>query len=243
MKKADVIQYIKDELNAGGLVNLELPNSVIDRNLERSLAYSSDYFSYILYKTVTLVGADGYQGGYVPLSELDNGEDLPSGDEETGITGVPTVVAVYPTRSAVNINSALLGLRSLFIINSNETSKAMQSYSQAVSQLSNLESILGRNAKVVGDKLFVANHYPTVTVAYIPQVVRIENIVEGTWARWLVDYTVALCKRQIAQSRGKFTVSSNPSQPNAATLLEEANAAITRLEAELEMKGTLRTRR
>lgn len=242
MNKSEIIQYIKDELNGGGLVNLELPDLAIDRNLQRALSYSSDYFSHILYKTVTLTSSDN-QGGYVDLSTLDNGGSLGEGVTDTGVTGIPTVIAVYPTHSAVNINSALLGLRSLFLINSNETSKAMQSYSQAVAQLSNLESILGRNARVVGDRLYVANHYPTVTIAYIPQVVRIENVVEGTWIKWIVEYATALSKRQIAQSRGKYVVSSNPSQPNAATLLDEANSAIVRLEEELESKGVLLARR
>ena len=242
MNKDLAIQYINDELTGGGLINLELPGSAIGRNLDRSLAYSSDYFSYVLYKTVTPTASDN-QSGYILLSELDNGVELEGEDEDTGVTGVPTVTAVFATKSSVNINSALLGLGSLFIINSNRTSQAMNSYSQAISQLANLESILGRNARVAGDKLYIANHYPVVTIEYIPQVVRLENVVEGTWQRWLIDYTVALCKKQIVQVRGKYTVSSNPAQANAATLLEEANDAIVRLETELEMKGVLRARR
>lgn len=237
--KAKLIQYIQDELSAG-LVHVELDDELIERNIERALQYSSDYYSNVLYKTVTLTNQGDYSSsGYIELTELDNDSLYVKDGDETGYTGIPTVVAVYPTSTTVNINTALLGLNSAFLGVASQMDKAMMSYAQALSQLSTLESILGRNAKVVGDKLFIDNYYQRVTVAYIPEVVRIENVVEGEWIQWIIEYAVALSKRQLAQSRGKYVVSSNPSQINAATLLEEANAELKRLRERLETKGVV----
>ena len=237
--KNKLIQYIQDELSAG-LVHVELDDDIIERNIERALQYSSDYYSNVLYKTVQLGGNNEYTtGGYISLAKLDNDSLNIADGDDTGYTGVPSVVAIYPTSTAVNINTALLGLNSAFLGVASKMDAAMLSYAQALSQLSNLESILGRNAKVVGDKLFIDNYYEAVTVAYVPEVVRIENIVEGEWIQWIIEYATALCKRQIAQSRGKYAVSSNPSQINAAQLLEEATAELERLRLKLETKGVL----
>lgn len=220
-----LIKSIKDELQAG-VVNLELSDEIIDRNLDRSLFYSSDYFNYTTYKTVGVSKTTG-SGGYIDLTELD----------EAG--KVPTVVAVYPTTNVMNIDAALLGLGSVYINMGMALNKQLTAYSNMLQRLSQLESILGRNARVVGDKLYVDHYWSDVTVEYVPNVVEIENIHEGTWIRFLIDYTVALCKRQIAQSRGKYVVASNPAVTNSEQLLSEANESITSLKEELEQKGIL----
>lgn len=87
------------------------------------------------------------------------------------------------------------------------------------------------------------HYWDSVTVQYIPETVDIEHINEGSWIRFLIDYTSALCKRQLAQSRGKYVVSSNPATTNAAELLEQANSQMQVLEEELKMKGVLLARR
>ena len=58
-----------------------------------------------------------------------------------------------------------------------------------------------------------------------------------SWLRWVLEYTIALSKRQLAQVRGKFVVDSNPAKTNADTLLNEANEKLKVLEEELQTKG------
>lgn len=227
MTEAMLINYIEDDLSAG-IVNLELSEDIIKRNLHRALMLSSDYFSYTTYKTVTVTKTSG-SSGYVPLSELG--------------TGIPTIVAVYPVKNVLNIDAALLGLGSVFISTGAALNPQLNAYANMINKLADLESIFGRNARVVGDKLFVDHYFEDITIEYIPEVVSIENINQGSWIRFLIDYTVALCKRQIAQSRGKYVVASNPATTNAADLLQQANEQITKLEEDLKTKGILLTSR
>jgi len=225
MTRNMMIQMIKDELQAG-IVNLELSDNIIGRNLDRSIMLSSDYFNYTDYKTVQ-VGSTTGSGGYVNLSDLDeNGH-------------VPTIVSVYPTSNVLNIDAALLGLGSIYINMGMALSPQLTAYSNMIHRLSNMESLLGRNARVVGDKLYVDHYFGDITVEYIPNTIDIEHIHEGAWIRFLIDYTVALCKRQIAQSRGKYVVSSNPATMNAEQLMTEAGDRMEQLEEELKTKGVL----
>lgn len=224
MTEEMLVQYIKDELNAG-IINLELSDDIIKRNLQRALLLSSDYFNYTDYKTVQVNKTTG-SGGYVDLSIIDP-------------NGVPVVLAVYPTKNVLNIDAALLGLGSVFISTTAALNPQLNAYANMLSKLSQLESILGRNARVVGDKIYFDHYFADVTVEYIPQVVQVEKINEGSWINFLVDYTTALCKRQIAQSRGRYVVDSNPASSNAAELLEQANTTITALEENLKSKGVL----
>lgn len=229
MNRDILIQCVKDELNAG-ITNIELSDSIIGRNLDRSVAISSDFYNYTEFKTLT-VNPTAASGGWVNLSEID----------EDG--GVPVIVAVFPTKNVLSIDAALLGLGSVFISTTSALNPQLNAYSNMLHKLSNLESILGRNSHIVGDKLFLDHYFADVTVEYIPQTVKIENINEGNWIRFLIEYTTALCKRQLAGSRGKFVVDSNPAATNAADLLEQANTIIERLEEELQNKGFLYTSR
>jgi len=224
VSKEAAIEFIKDELSAG-IVNLELSDDIIERNLSRALMLSSDYFNYTNYVTVDVTKTSG-SSGYVELSEIDP-------------NGIPVIVAVYPTVNVLNIDAALLGLGSVFISTTAALNPQLNAYASMIHKLSQLESILGRNARVVGDKIYFSHYFTNVTVEYIPEVVDIEKINEGDWIRFLIDYSVALCKRQIAQSRGKYVVESNPSSANAAELLESANASIDKLEEDLKRKGIL----
>lgn len=229
VNKQTLINMIKDDLNAG-IVNLELPDSVIERNLDRSLFVSKDYFNYTDYKTVNLIKGAG-SGSYVPLSDIDN------------TAGSPTIVNVFPTQNVMNIDAALLGLGTLYINSAASLDSQLASYATMINRLANLESILGRNARVIGDRLYVDKMYNTVTVQYIPGKLDIEKINEGAWIKFLADYTVALCKLQLAQSRGRYTVASNPAASNAAELIAQASSTIERLEADLKTKGILLTTR
>jgi hypothetical protein len=219
-----LIQYIKDELSAG-IVNLELSDELLARNLHRSLMLSSDYFNYTSFVQLVVNKTTG-SGGWINLTEIDP-------------DGIPVIVAVYPTANVLNIDAALLGLGSVFISTTAALNPQLNAYAGMLNRLSNLESILGRNAKVVGDKLFVDHYFSDITVEYIPNVITIENINEGAWVRFLIDYTTALCKRQLVQTRGKYVVDSNPAAANADQLLEQANATLEKLEEELKLKGAL----
>jgi hypothetical protein len=116
----------------------------------------------------------------------------------------------------------------------------INAYAGIVQKMSLLESILGRGAKLVGDKLYVDNFYSKITVAYIPETLKIDKITDGDWLRWALEYTIALSKRQLAQTRGKYMVDSNPTKTNAETLLNEANTKLVELEEELKNKGTIK---
>jgi len=229
MNRDILIQCVKDELNAG-ITNIELSDAIIGRNIDRAVAISSDFYNYTEFKTLT-VNPTASSGGWVNLSELD----------EDG--GIPVVVAVYPTKNVLSIDAALLGLGSVFISTTSQLNPQLNAYSNMLHKLSNLESILGRNSHIVNDKLFLDHYFADVTVEYIPQIVKIENINEGNWIRFIIEYSAALCKRQLASSRGKFVVESNPATTNAAELLEQANTTIERLEEELQNKGFLYTSR
>lgn len=229
MNEDMLIEYIKDELSAG-VVNLELSDEIIKRNISRALMLSSDYFNYTTYKTVDVTQTTG-SSGYIPLSDLD----------EDG--HIPVVVSVFPTTNVMNVDAALLGLGSIYVNMGMALVPQLVAYSNMITRLANMESILGRNARIVGDKLYVDHFWSSVTIEYIPNVVKVENIHEGAWIRFLIDYSTALCKRQIAQSRGKYTVASNPAVTNPDELLSQANESITSLEESLKDKGAILARR
>jgi hypothetical protein len=228
MNEDMMVQVIKDELNAG-IVNTELSDDIIKRNLRRALMETSDYFNYTSYKTLLVTKTTG-SSGYIELSDIDP-------------NGIPAITQVWPTVNIMNIDAALLGLGSIYINMGMAINPQLMAYSSMLNKLTQLEGIIGRNARVVGDKLYLDHYWTDVTVEYIPNVVEIENINEGAWIAFLIDYTTALCKRQIAQSRGKYVVSSNPATMNAAELLEQANNQITALKEELKTKGVLLARR
>lgn len=228
MDKATLIQAVKDELQAG-IVNLELSDEIIERNLDRSLMISADYFNYTDYKTLPVTKTTG-SSGYIELADIDP-------------NGIPAIMQVWPTTNVMNLDAALLGLGSIYINMGMALNPQLNAYSSMINKLTQLEGIMGRNARVVGDKLYMDHYWDSVTVQYIPETVDIEHINEGSWIRFLIDYTSALCKRQLAQSRGKYVVSSNPATTNAAELLEQANSQMQVLEEELKMKGVLLARR
>lgn len=224
--RESLIEIVKDELTAG-MVNLELTNKTINTNIDRALFLSSDYFTYTDFKTVEINQA-GNGGGFIYLSDIDN-----TGNKR------PSIVNVFPATNTNMLDGQLLGLGGFYIKGRDMFMKKMKDYSVMINQLSELDGLIGRAYRVVGDKLYVDKYYNRVTVEYVPNVVEIEHINEGSWIMWIIDYTVALSKRQMAQSRGKFVVASNPFTTNAATLLEEANAEIIRLEEILETKGVI----
>jgi len=228
INRETLVEYIKDELSAG-LVNLELDDNIINRNIDQALMLSSDYWNYTTFKTVTPKKTMHGFGGVIELSELDDSSD----------GAVPVVVNVYPTSATMNMSTALIGLPLLYINSGQGLENQLSTYSSMLNRLSMMESLLGRSARVVGDKLFVDKYIGPVTVEYIPQVVALENINEGSWIIWIKDYVVALSKRQLAQARGKYKVGSNPSEINAAQLLEEANSKIADLMEQLSKKGII----
>ena len=227
MTKQQVIDTVKVELTAS-VVNLELSDAIITNNIDRALMLSTDYWSYTDFKTLDITTTDG-GSGYIELKDIDE-------DNKT-----PAIINVYPTNTVMRTQGNLLGLGTFIMKGSNSQHwrNQMLAYGNMVNQMSQLESILNRGAKVVGDKLMVDNFYTSVTIEYIPNVVKVDNINEGSWLEWIIDYATALSKRQIAQSRGKYSVSSNPFETNAVDLLENSNAMIEDLKARLENKGIL----
>ena len=228
MTKEELRQIIIEDLSAG-LMHFELDDSIVDRNIDRALLYSTDYFNYVSYKTVDITGVAG-SSGYIDLTNFD-GE------------GIPVITAVFPTQNITSAESALLGVGSLYISQGADVTGRLTSYANVMNKYSQMESMLGRGARLVGNRLYIDKYYKSVTLEYIPRKVEIDKIVEGSWLRWIIEYAGALSKLQLGQSRGKYVVSSNPSTINAAELIEQAVATKERLEQELEQKGILRVSR
>lgn len=228
MTKEELRQIIIEDLSAG-LMHFELDNSIVDRNIDRALLYSTDYFNYVSYKTVDITGVAG-SSGYIDLTNFD-GE------------GIPVITAVFPTQNITSVESSLLGVGSLYISQGADVTGRLTSYANVMNKYSQMESMLGRGARLVGNRLYIDKYYKSVTLEYIPRKVEIDKIVEGSWLRWIIEYAGALSKLQLGQSRGKYIVSSNPSTINAAELIEQAVATKEQLEQELEQKGILRVSR
>lgn len=220
----EAIEYIKDDLGLG-IVNLELTDDNIKRNIKRALFVMSSYYSVPTYKTID-INTTSASGGYIPLTDIDT-------------DGVSTVVAVYPTDTILKTEASLLGLGMLYMGVGQRLENQIKAYSNMVQKMALLESILGKGAKLVNDKLYVDNYYSSITVAYIPLELKIDKISDGDWLRWALEYSIALSKRQLAQSRGKYVVSSNPVTINAETILNEANDKLQSLEEDLERKGAI----
>ena len=238
----DVLDFVYDELSAGGIVNLELEDEVILRNVDRTLRYMTDFFVIPMYKTFSVAGAtDATAQNFIPLS-------LPKSEDPDGTKSIdpydsdierrprkPTIERVIPSSNIINLDLALVGINSSMAISTlGDVGSRTSNYAIMIQKLSQLESILGRGAKVVNDKLFVDKYYGDVTVVYLPEKLEVGQINEGYWQRFLIEYTTALCKRQMAQSRGKFVVSSNNISTNAEQLLTQANETIAKLEEEIQ---------
>lgn len=228
MNTALAVDIIKDDLSLQ-IVNLEIDDTIIERNIKRALMWAASYYTEPTYVTID-VNLTTASGGYVNLIDI---------DEVDGKPNVQSIVAVYPVSNMYRADAALLGVGTFYINMGLALDNQLQTYANMINKMSLLESILGRNAKLVGDKLYVDQYYPQVTVAYIPSVLKIENITDGEWLTWILEYATALSKRQLAQSRGKFVVASNPSTTNASTLLEEANKTFDELNAKIATKGIL----
>lgn len=223
--KETAVQYIIDDLSADLLVNLELENELIERNIDRALMYMGMYYSGLTYKTVD-IKKQSSTGGYIDFDDIDE-------------KGISTLYAVYPIDAVLRTDAGLLGLGHIYLSIGLALDNQIQTYSNMVQKLSLLDSILGRNARVVGNRLFLDHYYSKVTVAYIPKKLEISDIYDGEWLTWILEYASALSKRQLASTRGKYTVQSSPSQPNAAELLEDANRRLTELEEFTKTKGLL----
>lgn len=219
----EAIGIIRDDLTAGGIVNLELHDDVIKKNISRAIRLMSSYYTGPSYKTID-INKSSVTGGYILLDNIDE-------------NGVSVITAVYPIDGILRTDAGLLGLGNIYLSIGLALDNQMQTYANMLTKLSLLESILGRNAKVVGDKLYIDNYYDKVTIEYIPRHLKLYHITDGEWMNWVLEYATALSKRQLAQARGKYTVASSPSQPNASILLEEANNKITELEESMKTKG------
>lgn len=223
--ETDVVEIIKDDLTGGQIVNLELDDTTIKRNIKRAISYMSMYYTGLSYVTKSLVSTTK-SGGYLNLTDIDPG-------------GVNVIYAVYPMEGLLQTDSGLLGLGHIYLSIGAALDNQMTTYANMISKLSLLDSILGKNARVVGDKLYVDKYYGRVTIAYVPKTLTVETIQDGEWLRWVIEYAGALSKRQVATARGKYVVQSSPSQPNAPELLSDANETINRLEEEIKTKGLL----
>ena len=157
----DVIEYVKDDLGLG-IVNLELDDDNIKRNIKRALLVMSSYYSVPTYKTIDVTSTSS-SGGYIPLEEVD-------------ADGVSTITAVYPADTILKTEATLLGLGMLYMGVGQRLDTQINAYAGIVQKMSLLESILGRGAKLVGDKLYVDNFYSKITVAYIPETLKIDKI-------------------------------------------------------------------
>lgn len=91
-----MVQYIKDNLGAG-IVNIELSDDIIKRNLRVALMLSSDYFNYTDYVTLPVTQTTG-SGGHVELSSIDP-------------YGIPVILKVYPTTNVMNVDLCLTWIR------------------------------------------------------------------------------------------------------------------------------------
>lgn len=221
----EIVEIIKDDLTGGQIVNLELDDTTIRRNIKRAITYMSMYYTGLSYVTRS-PNSTTKSGGFIDLEEIDKG-------------GVNVVYAVYPKSGILQTDAGLLGLGHIYLSIGAVLDNQMSAYSNMISKLSLLDSILGRNARVVGDKLYLDKYYGAVTIAYVPKTLTVETIQDGEWLTWVINYAGALSKRQIATARGKYVVQSSPSQPNAPELLQEANETISRLEEDIKTKGLL----
>lgn len=223
--KLMAIEFIKDDLTGGQVVNLELDDTTIGRNIDRAIMFMSMYYTGLTYKTID-ISKKSSTGGYIDFSEIDN-------------KGISTLYAVYPVEEILRTDAGLLGLGHIYLSIGLALDNQIQTYANMLQKLSLLDSILGRNARIVGDKLYVDNYYTKITVAYVPKKLEIDDIHDGEWFKWIIEYALALSKRQLAQSRGKYVVQSSPSQPNAETLLSDANEKLRELEEAVKLKGLL----
>lgn len=223
--KLMAIEFIKDDLTGGQVVNLELDDTTIGRNIDRAIMFMSMYYTGLTYKTID-ISKKSSTGGYIDFSEIDN-------------KGISTLYAVYPVEEILRTDAGLLGLGHIYLSIGLALDNQIQTYANMLQKLSLLDSILGRNARIVGDKLYVDNYYTKITVAYVPKKLEIDDIHDGEWFKWVIEYALALSKRQLAQSRGKYVVQSSPSQPNTETLLSDANEKLRELEEAVKLKGLL----
>lgn len=126
MDKATLIQAVKDELQAG-IVNLELSDEIIERNLDKSLMISADYFNYTDYKTLHVTKTTG-SSGYIELAEIDP-------------NGIPAIMQVWPTTNVMNLDAALLGLGSIYINMGMALNPQLNAYSSMMISLHSLKAL------------------------------------------------------------------------------------------------------
>lgn len=73
-----------------------------------------------------------------------------------------------------------------------------------------------------------------VTIRYVPDYKDVSEIVEETWANYLVRLSEAYMKKSLGRSRSKYTIEGSNVSLDGETLLSEANAELEAIREELE---------
>ena len=68
----EVVEIIKDDLTGGQIVNLELDDTTIRRNIKRAITYMSMYYTGLSYVTRS-PNSTTKSGGFIDLEEIDKG--------------------------------------------------------------------------------------------------------------------------------------------------------------------------
>lgn len=76
----------------------------------------------------------------------------------------------------------------------------------------------------------------TVTIRYVPELTDVSEIQSDTWLDYLVRMSICNLKLAQGHSRSKYTVEGSNVSLNGEALLQEANAELEAIRAELESK-------
>jgi hypothetical protein len=218
MTEKTAIDKVKTNLGYP-MVDLEITDEMIKMHLDTAVKISSDYFTYSLFVTRPVVGGGGY--AYVDLDDLDH----------------PTVINVYKTQSP------LTAIDEFSMINYATGPNLLVNFAVASNNKAQLESLISHNWRQVGNRLYLDKYNSAVTIEYIPKEIKFEQIQEGYWELWIVDYTTALCKVTLGRIRGKYVVDSNPFKTDYDSLLEEGRAEMDKLLEDLMTRGHIKPSR
>lgn len=91
-------------------------------------------------------------------------------------------------------------------------------------------------------RLYVAAQYPTptnITIAYIPKLTGVEQIVTPYWQDMLIRLALALAKETLGRIRGKYVLNNSTFGLDAETLLSEAQSELKDIRDHLQANADM----
>lgn len=215
---SDYVNYIK----------VQMGGSVVSLACEKDLPYIVEKIAFEDLKNY-MQTIHTMTVGYAPTINLEGKKVanvkyvLRNVNNSTTITGMDTNLFIYQTQGQYGINNAAMD---------------QITYNLLINQVKNtISTDMDFQYDKQNEVLYIYSQYPipaAVTIGYVPEFEKVEEIYTPYWMSYLKRFAVAYTKEAEGRIRSKYTISSGTYNLDGNTLLSEAQNELSAIRNELD---------